>query len=256
MQNLIRRVIVLAAATLALSPALTACTGSNGYPVVTKTMTVTKTVTAAPAPKPAQSPTHSASTDSLADQEQTGKQVLAYLTSKERATEFKRIAPKAGIKIAQALQAGKFGKVFRYDGNKVALQPHETGWGGISTLNSSKIVAFAWVYWKADGSIDYTKPITQVALTAKTDSTHATAVNIFGPNSAGFDYWNVAMASGKKTEVDPTLFTGSATLGPEDANFGNFFEPTDLAGVTDLDTRALNQFIDNMNSWFGPSWNK
>lgn len=175
-----------------------------------------------------------------------------YLQSVERNDKFQTIVPKAGIAIAKALEAGKFGKVKRYNAWKKDLQPGEVGWGGISSKDNGE---FAWVYWKADGTVDYTKPICQIGTTSATGS-KATRVTVFGPDKDDeVSYWQVYKAiDSQRIEVTDTLGIQFPDIDmPKD---DKFISPSSLELLKELDAAALAQLQADMVSQFGKNWAK
>jgi hypothetical protein len=187
----------------------------------------------------------------------TENDAVAYLSSPGRAACFKSLAPKAGALIAQRLQAGKFGKVKRYDEYKNDLPAGYVGWGGISTLDNEK---FTWVYWDGSGNIDYAKPIIDLSLNNVSNSP-ATGVHISGPDgetpSGDFgSYWAVSKnTSTVLIQVTDATEFGNKTFHASSLKSGISL-PVTINGLEDLDNQALDQFRANMAGWFGPSWDK
>jgi hypothetical protein len=198
----------------------------------------------------------SAPTQPSDDSQQREAQALAYLHSSTRVGRFNQAVPTAGILIAKALVAGRFGPVDRYDADKKPLQPGYVGDGGIMAKDRT---AFAWVYWKADGSIDYTKPITQISI-RNDNAVPATEVSMFGPQGdpatdTDSSYWKVYKAIGTRTEVTATLNIISPAPSSTKEN-SKFYYPYSLRELRDLDDQGFDQLEANMTSLFGPNWDR
>jgi hypothetical protein len=237
---------------------LTACVSAAGCSKSSKPSPQAKPVTSTASAQPSVIPTENIIPAVPGSTSPALRPVLSYLRSSERVQRFQTVVPKAGILIAQALQAGKLGPVFRYNDEKTALQPGQVGYGGIQSNNHA---GFAWVYYKADGSIDYSKPITQISIT-NVNANPATNVQIMSPmepvsNSDGFGtYWEVFKALDKNiTEIGDTINLDLPNAKPN-ANDKKFYYPYTLQEFKQLDVEAFDQLDANMVSRFGAGWEK
>ena len=155
--EMIRKIFVLAFACLFALFGLTACSGSAPKPVPTVTVTVT-----APAPTPTASPTPTVPESTTVTELNRGLR-MEWVSDPNRKVLFQDF-PKASVIVAKALLDGKFGTAYRYNEWKTDWVHGQTGWGGISAnyggdATSDKPGAFAWVYWNADGSVDWSKGV-------------------------------------------------------------------------------------------------
>lgn len=155
------------AALASILVVLTGCTG--GSPVASPTPTETVTVTVTPTP----SGPKSATPDYVQldkDGKFWSKYKLKYAASHNRLVLFQDYEVAKFI-VARQLEAGFFGKPQRYNSDKVTWKPGMFGWGGI-TVNTkgggdkSKPAAYAWVWFRDDGSIDYSRGVTSMLVDA------------------------------------------------------------------------------------------
>lgn len=166
---------------------------------------------------------------------------MAYLYSAERIKRFQSVVPRAGIAIAEALMAGRFGPIWKYnaDGDKGPLR---RDWIVVEAQTSN---AYAFVFWQpATQSIDYSKPIIEIGLTDLAGS-RTTKVELLGPLTSS-SCWSVALASSAQVTGLTNIENSNSTPDP--------IYPTDLNGLKQLDNKAFTQFAKNMHSWFGGDW--
>lgn len=152
---MIRKIFVLALACLFTLFGLTACSASAPKPAPTVTVTVT-----APAPTASPKPTVPEST---AVTEGNRGWRMNWVSDPNRKVLFQDY-PKASVIVAKALINGQFGPTHKYNEWKTDWIPGQVGWGGISAnaggdATFDKPGAFAWVYWNADGSVDWSKGV-------------------------------------------------------------------------------------------------
>jgi len=246
---------------LVTSVSLAACSSGGSKPVAKAPVTASTkvqpkaptkakpsvTATANPSACPSPELTASASAEKPA--------ALKYLLSPQRVSRFTTVVPKAGALIARALEDGRFGPVNRYDAAKTPLQRGEVGYGGIQSTNKR---AFAWVYYTADGTIDFTKPVMQIQL-KNANNNPATEVSMFSPTeplSFGSGeigtYWQIFKSlSDKTTEVTDLSNFESHTF---PCGKQEFIYPYTLAELKALDNEGFDQLDANMTSLFGAGW--
>jgi hypothetical protein len=150
--------IITAPVAAAVALALGACgSGSTqATPTVTVTHAVTRTVTQTVYPT-----AEAVLTYALDPHDQELR--LQWANDPNRAVLFRDYG-KAGTLVARALADGKFGPVIKYNEWGSDLVPGQTGWGGIAantggSADPGRPSAFAWVYFRADGSIDWSKEV-------------------------------------------------------------------------------------------------
>lgn len=107
--------------------------------------------TASQAAEACTSPTHAPALDPEGEQ----RAAMIYMRSPQRVQRYQQMWG-AAEKVARALYAGEFGPVTKYDDWKNDLVPGYTGWGGMQSLDHQY---YAWVWWNADGTIDYSKGV-------------------------------------------------------------------------------------------------
>lgn len=174
---------------------------------------------------------------------------LEYLQSSNRQLMYENIAPQAAVRIAQALENGELGEVYRYDEWKQDKAEGYTGWGGIATVKGNQPEAYAWVFYNPDGSIDYTKGVTGFSITPK--GGHEVQIEQNGENDAK---WNGYLRS---TEVPLTHVITTSYLGHTEqpqVEGSPFIYPLNLNELQELDSQAIQRLEANMAAVFGPDW--
>lgn len=167
---------------LFLIPLATGCSGdaSTTTPAPTATVTVTETVTPDADPKTEPDPIPKQTIKF------NNKLKLEWARSHNRKVMYQDYET-AKFVVAHALENGQLGKPERYIETK--WRPGQVGWGVIGVNNKwepdmTKPTAFASVWFRADGSVDYSRGVTGMRIDA-------------GPTTRGvimYDVMNAAMS--------------------------------------------------------------
>jgi hypothetical protein len=172
---------------------------------------------------------------------------LKYLKAPGRTKCYDSLVPKAGAIIADALdrnQDNKFRTVQRYAAVTNDVSKYQ-GWGFISTADHS---IYAYVWWN-NGKIDYKDhPISQIGI-RNSDITTPCMVQLLGNREAPLNYWTVTTV----TEY------GVTKVGNTEGIRGNpwsadYYSPTSVAELAQLDAEVYTLLDLDMSSWFGRNW--
>lgn len=249
---------LIIASMLGVLLALSGCSG--GSPETVPTVTVTETVTASPNPIEAKS--------TAVDYEQLEKDAkfesgykLKYAATHNRQVLF-RDYEIAKYVVARKLEAGFFGQPRRYNEYKVDYKPGMFGWGGINFNaigggNMNKPSAYAWVWFRKDGSIDYSRGVTSMSIDAGPKYKGvmiSDQLDVINPTSAqkklkyqvALDQFGARRGNVRDTCVSPS------SICLEDG--GGFNYTGDLNEMTQLDQDAIKELNRSMTALFGPNW--
>lgn len=237
---------------LVVAAALSVFTGcSTGtYPMPQSTVTATVTVTA-PAPEPSETTPEKLSNKEVDKTFRSSR--IKWANDPNRAVLFKDYG-KAAVLVAHALADGKFGRVEKYNEQKTDLMPGQVGWGGIAVNSGGdatpdKAGAFAWVYYRANSSIDWSKGVKDFAID-------------MGPKYYGLMYstedifdrkvkhW--VSLDVKRDSVTQSYNTCFRTCLEKDDD--NFIHTRDLYLLAQVETNAAKALDANMTALYGPNW--
>lgn len=254
-------------ATAALASILVMLTGCTaGSPLSSPTATETVTVTAEP------SPMSDDEYDRLVakmDKDEAlrknakinSKYKLQYAASHNRQVLF-RDYEIAKFIMARKLEAGYFGKPQRYNSDKITWKPGMFGWGGI-TVNTykggdkSKPAAYAWVWFRRDGSVDYSRGVTSMLIDAGPKHKRVMIfdqLDVISPTTeqkklkyqVALDQFGDNFGNARITCVDDS---GQCERGVKGINYTG--DPSEMIA---LDEAAIKELDRNMTALFGPAW--
>lgn len=225
---------------------LTACSGT---PQPTATVTVpgpTVTVMASES----ETPPTSAENDQVSKTFRASR--IKWANDPNRAVLF-RDYPKAATLVARALAYGKFGSVEKYNEWKTELMPGQTGWGGIAAnsggdATADKPGAFAWVYYRADGSIDWSKGVRDFGID-------------MGPTQYGLDYFRRDIFDNRfkhsisldiKTDSKAKFYSTCFTICVDDPEYS--VATRDISQLVEVETSAAKALDANLTALYGPKW--
>jgi len=175
---------------------------------------------------------------------QTEQEALDYLNSAGRLQRYVGVFDQAAITVAQALQAGRFGPVDKYDENKQSLtNPNYTGWGGIAAKGSN---FYAWVYY-VNGTIDFGKLVPGFSVQ---DGKYLLQIERDGGEN--YPYEVFLNSDGGATEVTSPDYVGGRMVNSNENE--EFTYPTTMDALYSLDGTALTALNTVMSETFGPYW--
>lgn len=253
-----RKIII--PAVLGALLALSGCSG--GSPEAVPTVTVTETVTAVPSESSESADNNILHYDQLqADAERWSKYKLKYAASHNRQVLF-RDYEIAKYVVARKLEAGFFGQPRRYNEYKVDYKPGMFGWGGVNFNaigggNMNKPSAYAWVWFRKDGSIDYSRGVTSMSIDAGPKYKGVMIfdqLDVFDPTPAQKKLkYQVALDQfgSRRGDIRDTCVSPSSIC-LEDGDGFNY--TGDLNEMTQLDEDAIKELNRSMTALFGPNW--
>jgi hypothetical protein len=234
---------------VALAVALTGCASDGEHLASVPAPTVTITVTATPEPVV---PTTTATEDSgtlVSLDPGTVATSLAYLNSSERSAAYDAVFARATNRIASALLSGELGETYSYNDYKVDKPAGYSGWGGISTVHSRAdgIDVAAWVYWKADGSVDFSQGVKSLVIDA---GFQYKWVHIESEAHAEWALWNPVLSKLNGSKLPLQIINISGWKGP----LASYETLSDVDAIKQLDAATLDALNVNMVALFGADW--
>lgn len=240
------KIIAALVATLAML-GLTGCSGEKTQPQATTPITVgiPASMTATP----------STSTSTMSDDERKWHEpyLKAWGTSPQRKALF-HDADIAKFIVAKALETGKFGTPDRYNNWKADWVKGQVGWGGIAVNAGGKATqdkpgAYAWVYFRADGSIDYSKGVKGFSIDMGSEFQ---GVQIEDESFTKGIPYDVLLDKSAASNT-PTYTTCFEHCKPREEG-GDFITALNSQELAGMETSAIKALGANMVRAFGSNW--
>ncbi len=174
---------------------------------------------------------------------------LQYLKSPNRDLRYKAVFDKAAELVARGLLSGKFGPTTKYDSWKTPMAKSYTGEGGVATIDDAKLSAYAWGIFKADGSLDFKRPIQGFLI--RPSGGLQVQIERNGRNHPWSAYLDVDKTGSRSRTISVTSIGET-----RDSSEELFVYPRTLDELIQLDQDILDTLQRNMTEVFGPNWNK
>jgi hypothetical protein len=175
------------------------------------------------------------------------KELTEYLNNPERKELYRANFTPAALRVAIELNKGTFGPVQRYNSYKLPLKG-EVGWGGIGTVDGANVVAYAGVWFEANGGIDFKKGVQWMILDPGEDALGINIDSPYGNNKIWYSFLD--------TTVDSTGPVRVTTTSPYEAGTETDYEMANtVEKSTDLDRDVILALRDDMDMLFGAGWN-
>lgn len=242
-------------AALAAVISLAACSNGSSTAAPVPTETVTRTVTS----KPSDKPSPELETISKEEVKYHNQSKLEWARSQNRHVLY-RDYETAKFVVARALENGLLGEPERYV--EVKWRPGMTGWGSIGVNNRwepdmSKPTAFAHVWFRADGSIDYARGIKGIRIDAgplaRGVIMYDTMTGYLGPMKDAPPYGAAVDKFGAKRGSGSVWMQciAPAVIG---CGGSEMKETITVSELIQLDETAITALGRSMTQLFGPEW--